>query len=89
MDRTVATGTGYVDQYRPPVAKMYESLNTTPDALLLFFHHVPYTYVLDSERRSSSTSTIRTTRARSLRQVLSSNGKRSKAAWMKSAMGKS
>ena len=48
MDRTAATGTGYVDQYRAPVAKMYESLNTTPDELLLFFHHVPYTYVLSS-----------------------------------------
>jgi alpha-glucuronidase len=48
MDRTAATGTGYVDQYRPPVAKMYESLSTTPDNLLLFFHHVPYTYVLHS-----------------------------------------
>jgi alpha-glucuronidase len=48
MDRTAATGTGYVDQYRPPVAKMYESLKTTPDELLLFFHHVPYTYVLHS-----------------------------------------
>jgi alpha-glucuronidase len=48
MDRTAATGTGYVDQYRAPVAKMYESLNTTPDELLLFFHHVPYTHVLHS-----------------------------------------
>jgi alpha-glucuronidase len=48
MDRTAATGTGYVDQYRAPVAKMYESLSTTPDQLLLFFHHVPYTYLLHS-----------------------------------------
>ena len=48
MDRTSATGTGYVDQYPAPVAKMYESLKTTPDELLLFFHHVPYTYVLHS-----------------------------------------
>ncbi|MGH9741476.1 MAG: alpha-glucuronidase family glycosyl hydrolase, partial [Candidatus Acidiferrum sp.] len=48
MDRTAATGTGYVDQYRPEVAKMYESLRMTPDNLLLFFHHVPYTYVLHS-----------------------------------------
>jgi alpha-glucuronidase len=48
MDRTAATGTGYVDQYRPPVAKMYEALKTTPDDLLLFFHHVSYTYVLHS-----------------------------------------
>ncbi len=48
MDRTAATGTGYVNQYRAPVAKMYESLNSTPDNLLLFFHHLPYTYVLHS-----------------------------------------
>ena len=48
MDRTVATGTGFVGQYRPPVAQMYESLATTPDQLLLFFHHVPYNYVLHS-----------------------------------------
>jgi hypothetical protein len=27
MDRTVATGTGYVGQYPPPLAKLYESLN--------------------------------------------------------------
>ncbi len=48
MDRTVATGTGYVGQYRAPVAKIYESLATTPDELILFFHHVPYTYNLHS-----------------------------------------
>ncbi len=48
MDRTVATGTGYAGQYRPPVAKIYESLATTPDELVLFFHHVPYTYNLHS-----------------------------------------
>jgi alpha-glucuronidase len=50
MDRTAATGTGYVEQYRAPVANMYESLKTTPDELLLFFHHVPYTYVLHSRK---------------------------------------
>jgi alpha-glucuronidase len=50
MDRTAATGTGYVDQYREPVAKMYESLKTTPASLLLFFHHVPYTHVLPSRK---------------------------------------
>jgi alpha-glucuronidase len=48
MDRTVATGTGYVAQYSPPIEKTYESLETTPDELLLFFHHVPYTYKLHS-----------------------------------------
>ena len=46
MDRTVATGTGYIGQYRPAVARIYESLATCPDDLLLFMHHVPYTYVL-------------------------------------------
>lgn len=48
MDRTVATGTGYIGQYSPPLAHMYESLGTCPDNLLLFMHHVPYTYVLHS-----------------------------------------
>jgi alpha-glucuronidase len=46
MDRTVATGTGFTSQYPPEVAKIYESLKDCPDNLLLFFHHVPYTYRL-------------------------------------------
>ncbi len=46
MDRTVATGTGYIGQYPPEIAKLYESTATTPDNLLLFMHHVPYTYKL-------------------------------------------
>ena len=46
FDRTVASGTGYVGQYQPEVAKVYESTVTTPDRLLLFFHHVPYTHKL-------------------------------------------
>jgi alpha-glucuronidase len=48
MDRSVSTGTGYSGQYPEAVAKMYESLQTTPDELILFFHHVPYTYKLHS-----------------------------------------
>ncbi len=48
MDRTVATGTGFIGQYRPAVARVYESLDTCPDDLLVFFHHVPYTYKLHS-----------------------------------------
>jgi alpha-glucuronidase len=48
MDRTVATGTGYIGQYPPEIAHMYESLATCPDDLVLFMHHVPYTYVLHS-----------------------------------------
>jgi alpha-glucuronidase len=48
MDRSVATGTGFTGQYPPEVAKVYENSATTPDELLLFFHHVPYTYHLHS-----------------------------------------
>jgi alpha-glucuronidase len=48
MDRTVATGTGFIGQYPPAVQKLYETLPACPDNLLLFFHHVPYTHVLHS-----------------------------------------
>ena len=48
MDRTVATGTGYIGQYPPEVASMYESIEKCPDNLLLFMHHVPYKHVLHS-----------------------------------------
>ena len=48
MDRTVATGTGYIGQYPPELAAKYESLATCPDDLLLFMHHVPYSYKLHS-----------------------------------------
>jgi alpha-glucuronidase len=48
MDRTIATGTGYVGQYSPQVQKEFEAVSATPDSLLLFFHHVPYTYRLHS-----------------------------------------
>lgn len=48
MDRTVATGTGFIGQYAPAVARIYESLATCPDNLLLFMHHVPYTHALHS-----------------------------------------
>jgi alpha-glucuronidase len=48
MERSVATGTGFAGQYRPEVAKVYESVESTPDDLLLFLHHVPYTQKLKS-----------------------------------------
>src|SRR4051812_25095519 len=48
MDRTIATGTGYIGQYSSEVQKKYETLAACPDELLLFMHHVPYTYVLHS-----------------------------------------
>lgn len=48
VDRTVNSGTGYTSQYHPENADRYESLDTCPDELILFFHHVPYTHVLHS-----------------------------------------
>ncbi|MFU0800581.1 MAG: Xylan alpha-(1-_2)-glucuronosidase [Xylanivirga thermophila] len=48
VDRTVATGTGYIGQYNDEVQSMYENLETCPEELLLFFHHVPYTHRLRS-----------------------------------------
>ncbi|NLL47798.1 MAG: alpha-glucuronidase [Firmicutes bacterium] len=46
VDRTVKSGTGFVGQYHPEVAARYESLEGCPEELLLFFHRVPYDYVL-------------------------------------------
>ncbi|MNI19862.1 Xylan alpha-(1-_2)-glucuronosidase [compost metagenome] len=48
VDRTTATGTGYTSQYARTNMELYESLESCPDELLLFFHHVPYTHVLHS-----------------------------------------
>ncbi|KAJ5109433.1 hypothetical protein N7456_006108 [Penicillium angulare] len=48
MDRTVASGSGNTAQYPQEVAKIYENIETTPDNLLLWFHHVPYTHRLKS-----------------------------------------
>ncbi len=50
MDRTVATGTGFLGEYAPAVARRYASLATCPQHLLLFFHHLPYTYRLKNGR---------------------------------------
>ncbi|CAG8886693.1 unnamed protein product [Penicillium nalgiovense] len=48
MDRTVANGTGFSGQYPDEIAAMYENIDTTPDNLLLWFHHVGYTHRLHS-----------------------------------------
>jgi alpha-glucuronidase len=48
VDRSKTSGTGYAGQYHEPNAALYESVETCPDELLLFFHHVPYTHVLKS-----------------------------------------
>ncbi|MBW9152975.1 alpha-glucuronidase family glycosyl hydrolase [Clostridium estertheticum] len=46
VDRTVATGTGYIGEYEPTVADKFENLATCPEELLLFFHNVLYSYKL-------------------------------------------
>ncbi|PGH13674.1 alpha-glucuronidase A [Helicocarpus griseus UAMH5409] len=48
MDRTVWNGTRFAGQYPSEVAELYEHPETTPDDLLLWFHHVPYTHRLHS-----------------------------------------
>lgn len=49
VDRSHA-GTGYALLYREPNASVYDSKEKCPDELLLFFHHVPYTWRLKSEK---------------------------------------
>ena len=48
IDRTVESGTGYAGQYNEPLKSLYNNLETCPDELLLFFHHVSYNHVLKS-----------------------------------------
>lgn len=48
VDRTVATGTGYTAQYSKEIADLYENIETCPEELLLYFHHVPYIHKLKS-----------------------------------------
>ncbi len=46
IDRTLGTGTGYTGQYYEENSIKYETPETCPDELILFFHHLPYTYRL-------------------------------------------
>src|SRR5690606_894928 len=48
IDRSVKSGTGYAGQYLGNNAQLYESPATCPEELLLFFHHLPYSYRLKS-----------------------------------------
>jgi alpha-glucuronidase len=48
MDRTVSNGTGFSGQYPAEIANKFENVDTTPDELLLWFHHVNYTHKLQS-----------------------------------------
>jgi len=49
FDRT-ASGSNAIAQYAGPVRDRYGNLKTVPDSLLLWFHHVPWTYQMRSGR---------------------------------------
>ncbi|SDN53781.1 glycoside hydrolase family 20 zincin-like fold domain-containing protein [Acetanaerobacterium elongatum] len=47
VDRT-SRGTGFTKQYDPYLTEIFDSRETCPEELLLYFHRLPYTYVLKS-----------------------------------------
>lgn len=49
FDRT-RKGSNNVDQYHEPLASQFNSLETCPENLLLWFHHLPWDYKLSSGR---------------------------------------
>lgn len=50
FDRTEATGSGNTAQYPEPLRSKYENIETCPENLLLWFHHVPWDYTMSSGR---------------------------------------
>ena len=49
FDRT-RSGSGNVDQYHEPLASFYNSIETCPEELLLWFHHAPWDHKMSSGR---------------------------------------
>lgn len=49
FDRT-AKGTDYLSQYAPELRKQYEDINTCPEDLQLWFHHVAWNHKMKSGR---------------------------------------
>ena len=49
IDRT-EKGTGYLSQYPEEMQKLYQDPRTCPDELLLFFHRLPYDFVMKDGR---------------------------------------
>ncbi len=47
VDRT-ENGTGYTAQYHPALNKLYSDPKTCPEEMLLYFHRLPYDFVLKS-----------------------------------------
>lgn len=42
------SGSGNVNQYNEPVASLYNNIETCPENLLLWFHHVPWTHIMSN-----------------------------------------
>ncbi len=49
FDRT-RSGSGNVDQYHEPLASMYNNIETCPEELLLWFHHIPWNHKMSTGR---------------------------------------
>ena len=49
FDRT-KKGTNAVSQYHEPLTSQYDDLKTCPENVLLWFHHVPWSYTMKSKR---------------------------------------
>ena len=45
-----STGTNATSQYREPYRSLYDNMETCPENLLLWFHHVPWDYKMKSGR---------------------------------------
>jgi len=49
FDRT-ETGSNAIEQYNQPLQRQFSEIKTTPEDLLLWFHHVSWDYEMDSGR---------------------------------------
>jgi alpha-glucuronidase len=49
FDRT-KKGTNAVSQYHEPLCSQFDDLNSCPENLILWFHHVPWSYTMKSKR---------------------------------------
>lgn len=48
VDRTLSTGTGFTGLYSDAVSAMFDNIQTVPEDLTLFFHHVAYSKKLSN-----------------------------------------
>ena len=44
FNRSTHGGTGATQQYRAPLNKLYDDVETCPEQYLLWFHHLPWTF---------------------------------------------